>query len=217
MTATTSTPPRETARPPIPRAGWVVVASKEIGDHVSSIRFVVLVILLGIAAGIPLYFAADTIREAADAPARPPRSSSRCSRSARNALHHAPRRHLRRPRRAAAGDHLRVRCDHSERHDGTLPRLLSQPIHRDDVINGKFAAGLAVIGIVLVAMLAIVSGYGMFRLGIVPEAGEVFRLLAGRRPPSCMSRCGWRSACSSRSPSATPPRRRSSDLARGCS
>ena len=66
----------------------------------------------------------------------------------------------------------------SERHDGTLPRLLSQPIYRDDVINGKFAAGLAVIGIVLVAMLAIVSGYGIFRLGIVPEAGEVFRLLA---------------------------------------
>jgi ABC-2 type transport system permease protein len=66
----------------------------------------------------------------------------------------------------------------SERHDGTLPRLLSQPIHRDDVINGKFAAGLAVIGIVLVAMLAIVSGYGMFRLGIVPEPGEVFRLIA---------------------------------------
>ena len=46
------------------------------------------------------------------------------------------------------------------------------------MINGKFAAGLAVIGIVLVAMLAIVSGYGIFRLGIVPEAGEVFRLLA---------------------------------------
>ena len=66
MTATTSTPPRESARPPIPGAGWVVVASKEIGDHVSSIRFVVLVILLGIAAGIPLYFAADTIRQAAE-------------------------------------------------------------------------------------------------------------------------------------------------------
>ena len=34
MSATTSTQPRETARPPIPRAGWVVVASKEVGEHV---------------------------------------------------------------------------------------------------------------------------------------------------------------------------------------
>ena len=30
-----------------------------------------------------------------------------------------------------------------ERSEGTLPRLVSQPIYRDDVINGKFAAGLA--------------------------------------------------------------------------
>ena len=37
--------------------------------------------------------------------------------------------------------------------NGTLPRLLSQPIHRDDVINGKFAAGLAVIAMVLVVMI----------------------------------------------------------------
>ena len=29
----------------------------------------------------------------------------------------------------------------SERAEGTLPRLVSQPIHRDDVINGKFVAG----------------------------------------------------------------------------
>ena len=57
-----------------------------------------------------------------------------------------------------------------ERAQGTLPRLLSQPIHRDDVVNGKFAAGLAVIGLVLVAMLALISGYGLFRLGIVPTA-----------------------------------------------
>ena len=178
MTATTSTPPRETARPPIPRAGWVVVASKEIGDHVSSIRFVVLVILLGIAAGIPLYFAADTIREAAE----------RASEAAAVFLalftigEETPYITLRVDTFVALvapllGIIFAFDAINSERHDGTLPRLLSQPIHRDDVINGKFAAGLAVIGIVLVAMLAIVSGYGMFRLGIVPEAGEVFRLL----------------------------------------
>ena len=28
-----------------------------------------------------------------------------------------------------------------ERSEGTLPRLLAQPIYRDDVINGKFVAG----------------------------------------------------------------------------
>ena len=179
MTATTSTPPRESARPPIPRAGWVVVASKEIGDHVSSIRFVVLVVLLGIAAGIPLYFAADTIREAAEGASE----AAAVFLALFTIGEETPYITLRVDTFVALvapllGIIFAFDAINSERHDGTLPRLLSQPIHRDDVINGKFAAGLAVIGIVLVAMLAIVSGYGIFRLGIVPEAGEVFRLLA---------------------------------------
>ena len=66
----------------------------------------------------------------------------------------------------------------SERADGTLPRLLSQPIYRDDVVNGKFAAGLAIITIVLVAVVGVISGFGIVRLGIVPSLGEVVRLLA---------------------------------------
>ena len=65
-----------------------------------------------------------------------------------------------------------------ERSEGTLPRLLAQPIYRDDVINGKFAAGLAVIGVVLVAVIGIIAGFGIFRLGIVPDSEEVVRLVA---------------------------------------
>jgi ABC-2 type transport system permease protein len=163
----------------IPRAGWVVVAGKEVGDHVSSVRFVVLLLVLGVAAGIPLYFAADTIRQAAD------RASE------------ASAVFLALFTIGEETQYATLRVDsfvglvapllgvifafdavNSERTEGTLPRLLSQPIHRDDVINGKFAAGLAVIGLVLVAMLAVISGYGMFRLGITPEPGEILRLLA---------------------------------------
>jgi ABC-2 type transport system permease protein len=65
-----------------------------------------------------------------------------------------------------------------ERSQGTLPRLLSQPLHRDDVINGKFAAGLAIIALALVVMIAIISGFGLLRLGITPDPSEVVRLLA---------------------------------------
>ena len=64
-----------------------------------------------------------------------------------------------------------------ERSDGTLPRLLSQPIHRDDVINGKFAAGLAVISLVLVVMVLAVTAFALIRLGIVPGIAELFRVL----------------------------------------
>ena len=66
----------------------------------------------------------------------------------------------------------------SERTDGTLPRLLSQPIYRDDVVNGKFAAGLGAIMVVLLAVVGVISGFGIVRLGIVPSPDEILRLLA---------------------------------------
>jgi ABC-2 type transport system permease protein len=65
----------------------------------------------------------------------------------------------------------------SERTDGTLPRLLSQPIYRDDVITGKFAAGLATIMLVLVSVVLVISGFGIARLGIVPAVAEIGRLI----------------------------------------
>jgi ABC-2 type transport system permease protein len=63
-----------------------------------------------------------------------------------------------------------------ERAQGTLPRLLSQPIHRDEVILGKFVAGISVIAIMLTALVVFVAGIGIFRLGVVPSLQEVTRL-----------------------------------------
>jgi len=45
----------------------------------------------------------------------------------------------------------------SEKNSGNLSRLLSQPIYRDAVINGKFLSGLAVLTIIIVSMIAFVA------------------------------------------------------------
>ncbi len=170
------------ARPPIegrvPHAGWRVIAAKELGDHLLSVRFIVLLIVLGLAAAIPLYFAADLIRAAAPRASEAPAvflALFTIGSPAYSFLHVdafvaivAPLLGL-----AFAFDAI-----NGERSEGTLPRLLAQPIYRDDVINGKFAAGLAVIGVVLLAVIGIISGYGIFRLGIVPDSEEIVRLLA---------------------------------------
>jgi ABC-2 type transport system permease protein len=63
----------------------------------------------------------------------------------------------------------------SERSQGTLPRLLSQPIHRDEVIIGKFVAGLSIVAVTLFAMGLFITGVGMFRLGITPTSTEIAR------------------------------------------
>jgi ABC-2 type transport system permease protein len=161
----------------LPRAGWQVVAAKEFGDHLMSVRFLILLIVLGLAAAIPLYFAAAQIRSIA-----PDVSGSAAVFVYLFALGAeeiqdqsvftflgivAPLLGL-----AFAFDAI-----NGERSEGTLPRLLSQPIYRDDVINGKFAAGMAVIGVVLVSVVLFIAAFGLLRLGIVPRPQELFRLV----------------------------------------
>ena len=40
----------------------------------------------------------------------------------------------------------------SERNKGTLSRIMAQPIHRDDLLNAKFAASLIVISIMFITL-----------------------------------------------------------------
>ncbi|MBA2380888.1 MAG: ABC transporter permease subunit, partial [Chloroflexi bacterium] len=161
----------------VPRAGWMVVARKELGDHVMSARFVALFFVIGIAAIVPLYFAADAIRSAASTNSLPsarflalfwygpPVNNGQVTLPSVSGF------------LAIVGPLLGLSfafdAVNGERAQGTLPRLLSQPIHRDDVVNGKFFAGLAAIGIVIVVVVASIAAFGIIRLGIVPTASEI--------------------------------------------
>jgi ABC-2 type transport system permease protein len=64
-----------------------------------------------------------------------------------------------------------------ERVQRTLSKLVSQPIYRDAIINAKFLAGVVTIGIVLVAIVLIISGLGIRLIGVVPGAEEIWRLV----------------------------------------
>lgn len=68
----------------------------------------------------------------------------------------------------------------SERSEGTLNRLVAQPIYRDVVINGKFLAGATIIFLMVFAMGLLVGAVGLMAAGIPPtgeEAGRVLVLL----------------------------------------
>jgi ABC-2 type transport system permease protein len=164
-----------------PYAGWMVVARKEFADHLLSVRFFVLVLVLGIAAFVPLYFAASRITSLASSVSGEPAlflalffiTSDPASSAGVTVPGVVDFLKLFAP---LLGIAFAFDAVNGERAEGTLPRLLSQPIHRDDVINGKFAAGLAIIGLVVVGVLLFVAGVGIFRLGIVPSPTEVLRL-----------------------------------------
>jgi len=64
----------------------------------------------------------------------------------------------------------------SEKNNGTMSRLLSQPIYRDSVFNGKFLAGVITIAIMLASIILLVSGLGLRTIGVPPSSEEAFRL-----------------------------------------
>jgi len=64
----------------------------------------------------------------------------------------------------------------SERNSGNLSRLLSQPIYRDSVINGKFLAGITTLAIIISSIVFIIAGIGLFSIGVPPSSEDILRL-----------------------------------------
>ncbi len=64
----------------------------------------------------------------------------------------------------------------SERASGTLSRLLSQPVFRDNVINAKFLASIFILSIMATTSMLLVAGYGLRIIGVPPTSEEFIRL-----------------------------------------
>ena len=65
----------------------------------------------------------------------------------------------------------------SEKNSGTMSRLLSQPIYRDAVINGKFLAGVVTMAIMMTGIVLLVGGMGIRMIGVPPSSEEIVRLI----------------------------------------
>ena len=158
------------------RAGWRIVARKEFADHVHSVRFVILLGLVSLAGLAAVHSASGPIRDAADSATQTPSvflllftlSPERVP-----AFHEFL---------GILGPLLGIAFGfdaiNGERAQGTLPRLVAQPIHRDEIINGKFAAGIGAIALALASVIALVSAYGAIRLGVGPTEGDLVRIFA---------------------------------------
>jgi ABC-2 type transport system permease protein len=165
---------------PAPRipsgGGWRIIAAKELADHLNSVRFLLLTIGLGLAAVASVAAASGGIRAVAPDVSGAPAIFLKLF--------------------TIGSDNLPALVDwiaflgpllgiafgfdavNNERTERTLPRLLSGPIWRDDVVNGKFAGALAVIALILATVVVVVAGVGVVQLGVVPQPEDLLRLLA---------------------------------------
>lgn len=157
-------------------AGWRAVARKELADHLRSLRFGLLVGLLTLSGIAAVVAAANQLREVA------PEVTGLASVFLRVFTLQFPGTPFSFVGLIAVigpllGIAFGFDAVSNERSDRTLPRLLAQPIHRDDVVNGKFVAGLTAIALVLTALTAVVTGLVITLLGVIPSASDVGRLL----------------------------------------
>lgn len=177
MTTAETAAPESPAVPAVPAAGWRVIARKEFADHVRSVRLLIVVAVLALSAVGAVAAAAGTVQGAATDASRDPSIFLRLfvipigdSPFAFETLVT-----LIGPLLGIAFGFDAINGERSER---TLPRLVSQPIYRDDVINGKFAAGLLTIGVVVTAVTVLTGAVGVLRLGVTPSPAEFGRLAA---------------------------------------
>ena len=153
--------------------GRNALVRKELADHLKSKRFLILLLLIGCTSFASLYGAISGLSDAIQSDSNfiflklyTSSGSSIPSFMSFIAL-----------LGPIVGLALGFDAVNSERSNGTLNRLVSQPIYRDAIIVGKFLAGTIVIAIVIFSMGIALGAVGMAATGLVPDVEEVFRIL----------------------------------------
>jgi ABC-2 type transport system permease protein len=155
-----------------PWQGLSVVFFRELFDHLTSVRFLVLEFLVVLLGAAVVYFAAEQVRNTT---AEDPFLFLRLfAPPGQSLLSFVLVLSILVPVLAIGLGFDSVNGEYNRR---TMSRILAQPIYRDALLFGKFLAGLTTIAISLVTLWLLVIGFGLIRLGIPPSGEEIGRLL----------------------------------------
>lgn len=154
--------------------GMKTIIKKELADHFSSYRFTIIFALIAMLSLITAYMVGMNIRNELAGVAKPRfiflmlfTSSGALFSLVQFVAFFGP----------LVGLVLGFDTINRERSQGTLSKLLSQPIYRDVVINGKFLAGVVMISVMMVSIVLVITGLGLIVLGIIPGLEEIWRIM----------------------------------------
>lgn len=152
---------------------WTI-CRKELADHFNSTRFLILFCLIVMVALVSTYMAATNVREVLEGVSKPANVFL--------LLFTTPGKFFSLVQFIAffgplLGIIMGFDAINRERQHRTLAKLVSQPIFRDAVINGKFLAGVFTISIALVSLMLLLTGMGLITVGVIPGWEEIGRLL----------------------------------------
>jgi ABC-2 type transport system permease protein len=154
-----------------PWRGLGVVTQKELSDHLSSVRMLVIELLV-VVTGVAIVLV--SLQQIRDVTAEDPFLLLRVFTRSGEGISFVFVLTLLVPLIAIGLGFDLVNSEYNQR---TLSRILSQPIYRDALLFGKFLAGLATIAISLTALWMIVLGLALATLGVPPNGEELLRAL----------------------------------------
>jgi len=154
--------------------GIGAILRKELADHFSSYRFIILFALIAMVSLITTYMVGMGLREELGGIAKPKfvflmlfTSTGPLFSLVQFVAFFGP----------LIGLILGFDAINRERASGTLSKLASQPIYRDAIINGKFLSGVVIIAIMVISIVLVVSGLGLRLIGVVPGIEELWRII----------------------------------------
>lgn len=161
-------------RPAIPMQ---VLVRKEIASHIRSWRFIILILLIVLTFGASLYVSSMGLKDAVSN-MRDPDQSFLYLKLLTLTDNSIPPFHVFLNFLAPLlGIALGFDAVNAEYNQGTLTRLLAQPIYRDNLLFAKFLAPLAVVGTLFVALVMLMIGGGLLGTGVRIEPQELVRIL----------------------------------------
>ena len=154
-----------------------VLVRKEIAAHIRSWRFIILILLIVLTFGASLYVSSVGLKDAVSN-MRDPDQSFLYLKLLTTTDNSIPPFHVFLNFLAPLlGIALGFDAVNAEYNNGTLTRLLAQPIYRDNLLFAKFLAPLAVVGTLFVALVMLMIGGGLLGTGVRIEPQELLRIL----------------------------------------
>ncbi|WP_341839001.1 ABC transporter permease [Chitinophaga caseinilytica] len=155
-----------------------VIVRKEVGDYIRSWRFYIMLALILLTFVGALYISLGNIKQAVTNFSDPDHTFVylKLLTSTDNTL---PAFHvLMSFLGPLLGISLGFDAINAERNNGTLVRLVAQPLYRDNLLLAKFYAALLVVGVLFLSLVLSMVGGGMLLTGVRPEGAEWLRILA---------------------------------------
>ena len=157
-----------------------ILFRKELSDHLHSVRFQILFVMLAAVSFISLYGSIQTLGQAAQQTSDGQTAVSEYlflllfTTSGSSIYSFATFIGFLGP---IIGIMLGFDAINEELAQGTLNRLAAQPIYRDTIINAKFLAGAAAVLITIFSIGGLMAGIGLITTGLIPTGEQMARFV----------------------------------------